>query len=69
MTSACATWVPNIEALKVALHHCRSVYMRCSMLTLSRQVQRDFEELPENAVDSLRDSLMTLLLKYAKCVL
>lgn len=27
---------------------------------------RDFEELPEAAVDSLRDSLMVLLLKYAR---
>jgi len=30
------------------------------------QVQRDFEELPESAVPQLRDSLLTLLLKYAK---
>ena len=32
------------------------------------QVQRDFEELPEQAVDSLRDSLLTLLVKYSKYV-
>jgi hypothetical protein len=30
------------------------------------QVQRDFEELPPDAVLSLRESLMTLLIKYAK---
>lgn len=29
------------------------------------QVQRDFEELPGNAIGSLRDSLMDLLLRYA----
>eukprot|EP00983_Pelagomonas_calceolata_P122328 1160897-Pelagomonas_calceolata.AAC.5 len=30
------------------------------------EVQRDFEELPEAAVPQLRDSLLALLLKYAK---
>ena len=33
------------------------------------QVQRDFEELPPTAVNSLRDSLLALLVKYSKCVL
>lgn len=32
------------------------------------QVQRDFEELPQGAVFSLRDSLLTLLVKYSKWV-
>uniref|UniRef100_A0A7S0WIF6 Importin N-terminal domain-containing protein n=1 Tax=Chlamydomonas leiostraca TaxID=1034604 RepID=A0A7S0WIF6_9CHLO len=34
--------------------------------TLRTKVARDFEELPDSAVNSLRDSLMVLLLKYAK---
>ncbi|GAX77385.1 hypothetical protein CEUSTIGMA_g4831.t1 [Chlamydomonas eustigma] len=34
--------------------------------TLRTKVQRDFEELPDGAVESLRDSLLALLLKYSK---
>ncbi len=34
--------------------------------TLRTKVQRDFEELPSDAVSSLRDSLLTLLVKYSK---
>lgn len=39
---------------------------RCCCALLRPQVQRDFEELPDAAVDSLRDSLVTLLLKFAR---
>jgi len=34
--------------------------------TLRTKVQRDFEELPAEAAQSLRDSLVTLLLKYSQ---
>ncbi len=40
----------------------RMLFAACRSL----QVQRDFEELPDQAIDSLRDSLITLLLKYSK---
>jgi hypothetical protein len=37
-----------------------------SVRPIGPQVQRDFEELPQDAVISLRESLMALLIKYAK---
>lgn len=50
-------------------HACYRVCMHsCIIFSDHQQVARDFEELPEGAVSSLRDSLMALLLKFAKCV-
>lgn len=38
------------------------------LASLQPQVQRDFEELPGDAVESLRESLLQLLIRFSKCV-
>eukprot|EP00200_Dunaliella_tertiolecta_P006984 CAMPEP_0202382050 /NCGR_PEP_ID=MMETSP1127-20130417/40683_1 /ASSEMBLY_ACC=CAM_ASM_000462 /TAXON_ID=3047 /ORGANISM="Dunaliella tertiolecta, Strain CCMP1320" /LENGTH=1111 /DNA_ID=CAMNT_0048981157 /DNA_START=70 /DNA_END=3405 /DNA_ORIENTATION=+ len=64
-------WQQSVEAWSISdavLHDPNSgveAQYFCSQ-TLRTKVQRDFEELPEAAVPQLRDSLLALLLKYAK---
>ncbi|EFJ48285.1 hypothetical protein VOLCADRAFT_48218, partial [Volvox carteri f. nagariensis] len=64
-------WQQSLEAWSVAdgvLHDPNSsmeAQYFCAQ-TLRTKVQRDFEELPSDAVDSLRDSLLQLLIRFSK---
>ncbi|GIL53842.1 hypothetical protein Vafri_9477 [Volvox africanus] len=64
-------WQQSVEAWSVAdgvLHDPNSsmeAQYFCAQ-TLRTKVQRDFEELPQEAVDSLRDSLLQLLIHFSK---
>ncbi|KAG2500508.1 hypothetical protein HYH03_001285 [Edaphochlamys debaryana] len=64
-------WQQSVEAWSVAdavLHDPASsmeAQYFCAQ-TLRTKVQRDFEELPDNAVDSLRESLLQLLIRFSK---
>ncbi|KXZ44767.1 hypothetical protein GPECTOR_62g882 [Gonium pectorale] len=64
-------WQQSVEAWSVAdgvLHDANSsmeAQYFCAQ-TLRTKVQRDFEELPPEAVDSLRESLLQLLIRFSK---
>jgi transportin-3 len=65
------TWQRSVAAWEVAdgvLHDASSsmeAQYFCAQ-TLRTKVQRDFEELPDAAVDNLRESLVQLLIRYCK---
>jgi len=64
-------WQQTVEAWSISdavLHDTNSILEAqyfCAQ-TLRTKVQRDFDELPDHAIDGLRDSLLTLLIKYSK---
>ncbi|GLC47401.1 hypothetical protein PLESTB_001959900 [Pleodorina starrii] len=64
-------WQQSVEAWSVAdgVLHDPSSSMEAQYFcaqTLRTKVQRDFEELPPDAVDSLRESLLQLLIRFSK---